>query len=168
MNKRSKILTAAAVATLLVNVPAMPTARADIFQWEYINPANPALGKRASVTLTPGGAGANSVPGANLSYKDLTKAYLIGADLGAYSEYWSDYSYPSDLTGTNFTQADLSNASLFGARLTGANLSQANLTNARFWGITSGLNDFTYWGADLAGANLSGAEVRGADFRRYG
>ena len=56
-------------------------ARADIFQWEYINPANPSQGKQPSTMLAPDGAGANAVPGANLSYRNLTMAYLIGANL---------------------------------------------------------------------------------------
>ena len=37
--------------------------------------------------LTPGGAGVNAAPGANLSNRDLTKAYLIGADLSAIIAY---------------------------------------------------------------------------------
>ena len=31
--------------------------------------------------LAPDGAGVNAVPGTNLSYRNLTMAYLIGADL---------------------------------------------------------------------------------------
>jgi hypothetical protein len=64
-------------------------ARADIVQWEYVNPADPAQGKRPSLTLTPGGAGANAAPGANLANRDLTKAYLIGANLSALA-VWDD------------------------------------------------------------------------------
>ena len=39
-------------------------AQADIFQWEYINPADPSQGKRQSTTLAPDGAGVDAVPGA--------------------------------------------------------------------------------------------------------
>ncbi len=56
-------------------------ARADIFQWEYINPADPSQGKQQSTTLVPDGLGVNPVPGANLSLRNLTMADLIGADL---------------------------------------------------------------------------------------
>lgn len=59
----------------------VPAARADIYQWEYINPADPSQGKRQSTTLAPDGAGVVAEPGAFLGYRDLTKAYLIGADL---------------------------------------------------------------------------------------
>ena len=38
-------------------------ARADIFRWEYINPADPSQGKRQSTTLAPDGAGVDAVPG---------------------------------------------------------------------------------------------------------
>ena len=33
------------------------SARADIFQWEYINPPDPSQGKQQSTTLCPGGSG---------------------------------------------------------------------------------------------------------------
>ena len=56
-------------------------AHADIFQWEYINPADPSQGKQQSTTLAPDGAGVDAVPGANLYGRNLTMAYLIGADL---------------------------------------------------------------------------------------
>ena len=39
-----------------------PAARANIFQWEYINPADPSQGKRQSTTLAPGGAGPSKGP----------------------------------------------------------------------------------------------------------
>ena len=68
-------------------VTPVPKARADIFQWEYINPANPGLGRQQSTTLAPGGEGVSGVPGAHLGSRDLTMAYLIGADLTkAYAE----------------------------------------------------------------------------------
>jgi hypothetical protein len=106
MTKYFTVLATASLATLLALFAPAPVARADIFQWQYINPANPSLGKQRSTTLTAGGAGANAVPGANLSYRDLTMGYLIGADLtGAYGEV---------------------------VILTNAELRLANLTNANF------------------------------------
>ena len=60
---------------------ASAPARADIFQWEYINPANPGLGKQQSTTLCVNGAGVDAVPGAHLLYRNLTMAYLIGTGL---------------------------------------------------------------------------------------
>ena len=151
MTKHWTVLVTASLATLLALFAPAPVARADIFEWEYINPANPSLGKQQSTTLAPDGAGANAVPGTDLSYRNLTKAYLIGADL---SPYYTDCcgTYFSDLTGANLSQADLTNASLYEAALTNVNFSQANLTNANLAGAT------------LTGANLTGAEVRGADF----
>jgi hypothetical protein len=62
------------LATLLAILLPDPIARADIFTWEYINPANRALGKQPSTTLTRGGAGVNAVPGVCLSNRNLTKA----------------------------------------------------------------------------------------------
>jgi hypothetical protein len=74
-------------------------ARADIFQWEYIDPADPARGKQQSTTLAPDGAGVDAVPGANLDSRNLTMAYLMGADLTGASG-----------ARTNLTNADLSHA----------------------------------------------------------
>src|SRR5262245_51718799 len=77
------------------------TAHADIFQWEYINPADPSQGKQQSTTLCPDGAGVDAVPGAVLGNRNLTMAYLIGADL-----------MNANANGSNLTNADLSQANL--------------------------------------------------------
>ena len=81
MTKRSTILITASLATLLALFAPAPVARADIYEWEYINPANPAQGKQQSTTLCPSGVGVDAVPGAYLRGYNLTMAYLIGADL---------------------------------------------------------------------------------------
>src|SRR5688572_6434878 len=87
MSKYWRPLLTSSLVTLPPLFSAAPVARADIFQWVYINPATPSQGKQSSTMVTPGGAGVNAVPGANLSYRDLTMGYLIGADLtGAYGE----------------------------------------------------------------------------------
>ena len=68
-----------------------PAAHADIFQWEYINPADPTQGKRQSTTLCPSGAGVDAVPGARLGGLNLRMAYLNSADLsGAYLSFSYD------------------------------------------------------------------------------
>jgi hypothetical protein len=68
------------VLALAMIVAAPLAARGDIFEWEYIDPADPSQGKRASTTLVLGGAGVDAVPGAYLANRDLTKAYLTGKD----------------------------------------------------------------------------------------
>ncbi|MBA3484328.1 MAG: pentapeptide repeat-containing protein [Pirellulales bacterium] len=170
------IVTASLAAVLSVFSPAL-VARADIFQWEYINPADPGQGKQQSATLAPDGAGVNAAPGAILWTRNLTMAYLIGADLtGAYA-------YSANLADAELSQANLTNAQLGayvladgtgwdGAFLGGANLTQANLTNADFSGYYAYNadapdpvnNSIYYSGASLLDANLTGAEVRGANF----
>jgi uncharacterized protein YjbI with pentapeptide repeats len=134
------VLVTASLALLLALVAPAHVARADIFQWQYINPANPSQGKQPSTMLCPGGAGANAVPAANLANRNLTKAFLIGANLSAIAIYGGELG--DEIIGYD------------SANLTGANLSQADLTNA----------NLTY--AWLGGANLTGAEVRGANFSR--
>ncbi len=114
-------------------------ARADIFQWEYVNPADPSEGRQESTLLTPDGAGAIAEPGGNLSNRNLTKAFLNGAGLGPFVGY-DEYGYISSYNRAN---------------LTAANLSQADL----------GYADLS--AATLTGVNLTGAEVRGANFNRF-
>jgi uncharacterized protein YjbI with pentapeptide repeats len=110
-------------------------AHADIFQWEYINPADPSQGKRQSTTLADGGAGIDDVPGADLSGRNLTMAYLIGADLSDadMSVYGDDfYVFPTVLTNADLSHANLTNASFFRATLTGANFTGADVRGANF------------------------------------
>lgn len=139
------------VSTAIALTCSAAASHADIFQWEYINPANPSLGKQPSTTLAPQGAGVDALPGANLFGRNLTKAYLIGADLSPLYDFegWT----PADLRNANLSQADLAGANLRDSYLGNANFSQANLTS-------------TYMGnAYLVGAILTGAEVRWANFQ---
>src|SRR6185503_15791967 len=101
------VLVTASLATLLAIFAPALVARADIFQWEYVDPAGgPFQGKRQSSVLAPDGAGVSAAPGADLSYRNLTMAYLIDANLN----------------GANLSHSNLTNALFFGATLTGANL----------------------------------------------
>src|SRR5262245_19343355 len=132
----------------LFMVFAACTARADIFQWEYINPADPNQGKQQSTTLAPDGAGVDAVPAANLSHRNLNMAYLFGADLtGANGQY-------ANLTNAELSQANLTNSKFDGATLTSADFSGADLRNASFSG------------ASLTDATFAGANVRAADFAK--
>jgi uncharacterized protein YjbI with pentapeptide repeats/formylglycine-generating enzyme required for sulfatase activity len=157
-----KVFATGALAGLLSMLAPPQVTRADIFQWEFINPANPGLGKQQSTTLAPDGAGVNAVPAANLSSRNLTMAYLIGTNLVGASAQWGANLTDADvsqanLTNTNFSgYLDLSDDGGFypGADLTNANLNLANISGA----------NFTY--AILTGASLANAEVRGANFHR--
>ena len=55
--------------------------RADIYQWEYVNPVDPSQGRKQSTVLCPDGAGVNAVPNAYMPSRNLTQAYLAGVDL---------------------------------------------------------------------------------------
>jgi uncharacterized protein YjbI with pentapeptide repeats len=189
MTNRWTVLVTASLASLLAISAPSPLARADIFQWEYVNPADPSQGKQQSMMLAPDGAGVSAIPGANLSNRNLTKAYLYYKNLAPYSEYDLDGNlidfHVADLSGVNLSQADLTGMVGAAANLTNADLSQANLTSATFFDVSAveyGINysDFTganlsqanltnaiFYGAILTGANLSGAEVRGTRFVRY-
>ena len=57
MTKYLTVIAAAALAAPLVLFAPTPVACADIFEWEYIDPANPSAGQAARCqTLAPGGA----------------------------------------------------------------------------------------------------------------
>src|SRR4051794_23254068 len=106
-----RVLRAIVVAALICN-----SARADIFQWEYVDPSNPSLGKKASATLCPDGAGVNPGPLVGLEILNLTKAYLSGVDLTR-----------SFMTGVNLTSADLSHAILANGNAGGGTFDNADL-----------------------------------------
>jgi uncharacterized protein YjbI with pentapeptide repeats len=122
-NRPSRVLHFAALFPLVACAGA---ARADIFQWEYINPADPSQGKQQSTTLAPGGAGVDAIPGADLQNRNLTMAYLIGADLTRALGYYAN------LTNADLSQANLTNANFDASTMTGADLTDANVGGANF------------------------------------
>ena len=110
---------------------------ADIYQWEYLNPADLTQGKQQSTLLVPDGAGQNAVPNSYLN-GDLSMAYLIVPDLtNVFSR------------AVNLTNADLSQSKLKFAEFGSSNLTNANFANAD-------LSDATFDYANLTGANFSG------------
>ena len=58
------------------------TARGDIYQWEYVGPAD-LLRRQPSSTLAPDGQGLVPGPGMDAAGKDLTMAWLRNVDLTA-------------------------------------------------------------------------------------
>ncbi|TWT37326.1 Secreted effector protein pipB2 [Posidoniimonas corsicana] len=142
-----------------------PTLRADIYQWEYINPANPSEGKQPSATLAPQGAGVDAAPRAFLDRRDLTKAYLIGADLT------NAYVYRANLTNADLSGANLTDASMASVTFTGAVLAQAEIRESVLADVTS--RGFTpaqlystasYQNQDLSGIIFDGNDFTGWDF----
>jgi uncharacterized protein YjbI with pentapeptide repeats len=114
-------------------------SRADIYQWEYVNSADPTQGKRQSTTPCPDGIGVSLAQNRDLSNHNLTMAYF---DSGFLSQI--------NFTGANLQRADLFAAFIQDTKLINADLSQADLRNAMFNRV------------DLSGANLSGALIQGA------
>jgi uncharacterized protein YjbI with pentapeptide repeats len=157
-------------------------AHADIFQWEYVNPVNPSQGKRQSTTLAPDGDGVDAAPRADFSNRNLTAAYLIGADLTGASVN------STDLTNADLSRADLSDAIFQGATLAGADFVDAKIQRANFGytaitpaqlystasyqandltGVDFSLNDLNGWnfgGQNLTNASFFAAALKGADF----
>lgn len=56
------IKTTLTVAALSLALCSATTTRADIFEWEFIDPTDPSQGKQQSSTLVPDGAGVDAAP----------------------------------------------------------------------------------------------------------
>jgi uncharacterized protein YjbI with pentapeptide repeats len=142
------------------------SARADIYQWEYINPADPSQGKRQSTTLAPGGGGVDAVPGADLSERDLTMGYLVGAAL------MNANGFASNLTNADLSQANLADADFYNATVTNADFSGAEVRGARFLAFDYGTvislaqlySTASYQTRDLTGIAIGWADLSGAEF----
>lgn len=137
-------------------------AQADILQWEYVDPADPSLGKQQSTTLAPDGAGLAPGPGMNALDKDLTMAYLAGFDLTGADIYRATLT-KADLTGSNLTDAILQWTNLTGADLSGTSLRHALFDNATM--TDADLSEANLSGARLGQATLTGADLTGATIR---
>lgn len=174
---------AALLALACVNI-----TRADIYQWEYVNPADPSQGKQQSTTLCPDGSGVDAAPGVDLSFRNLTMGYFIGANLNGVYAAQSDFTHADfsqatfafaslsgDFTGASFKNANLSSASL-GGTLTGADFTGANIQSANLYPITSAqiystasyqahqLTQTRFDGNDLSGVNMVDQDLTGASF----
>jgi uncharacterized protein YjbI with pentapeptide repeats len=126
LNRRSRLLQFA--AAMISFIAFAGAVRADIFQWEYFNPADPSQGKRQSTTLAPDGAGVDATPSTGLSGRNLTRAYLQNADLTNASA-----------SHVNLTEAALTNANLTAADFSGATFTGAELYNAEIRGADFGI-----------------------------
>jgi len=122
---------------------------ADIYQWEYIDPGHPELGVRQSATLCPGGAGVSTTT-YDLTWRDLTQAYLIGADLSS-----------KNLNSATLARADLSQANCRNSEFSRVNLTSANMSRGDFYGTNFSLGT-------LANADLTDAVVTYANFWETG
>ena len=132
-------------------------AGADIYQWEWVNPKRPKLGRQAGEVVLYAG----SIQPGTWVGGDLTRAYLVGADL---SQINRGVYYPgsppiltlteADLTGANLTGAGLGRTDVRGAILTDALVSgasfDASLTAKQLYATRS------YKEGNLAGVSLSG------------
>jgi uncharacterized protein YjbI with pentapeptide repeats len=155
------------VSVFLLFSGALQT-QANIYEWAYDSSDNVIQ----SSTVCPGGSGVSAVPSANLSYLNLTEAYLIGADLSSanltVAELWSATLTNANLTNANLTNADLTYANLWNANLTNANVAEtsfnlSNLTASQLYSTASykayNLTDIEFQGNDLTGWNFAGQNL---------
>ena len=161
----AKRLLFALTLTLLTLAHTHPTS-ADIYQWEWVDPADHSQGRQQSTTLAPDGAGRDAEAWEDLENLDLSSAWLNSKDMH------HAYLRNSTLTNADFGYSDLSqaffdNASLQQANFADANLSYSSLSNTNLESANFSGADLTY--ASLAEANLTftnftNAIVHGAYF----
>ncbi len=132
---------------LLLACGALP-AGADIYQWEYVDHADPSKGVRQSSNVCVNGFGVTAAPGANLNGRNLEQAYLAVANLAT-----------GNLLSVNLTRATLEGANLIDANWGSANLSYVSFVGANLTGVSC-------WSATLTNADLRGAIISGASFAR--
>ena len=148
------------ILTSLAAVFLATIARADIYQWEYINPADPSQGKRQSTTLCPDGAGVNPAPNTYFDFENLTMAYLPGVDL-SYCNFEDCNFTNADLRNINLSHSTMFDSTWSGADLTGANIQFANIGGTL--SLAQIYSTLSYQQHDLSGAGFSG-DLSGADF----
>ena len=76
-----KTRTLTIIASVLLSTACASQSRADIYEWAWVDPADPTQGVYQSSIVCPGGSGASAQQYTNLSGLTLTQAYLIGANL---------------------------------------------------------------------------------------
>jgi uncharacterized protein YjbI with pentapeptide repeats len=114
------------ILSTVILLQTFQSARADIYQWEWIDSAHPELGKRESLTLCPNGAGVSAVPNTDFDDRNLTRAYFLGANVA--NAYFDE----PTLTDADFTRANLSGSFFFWAYLDKTDFSYADLSNVSF------------------------------------
>ena len=137
-------------------------ARADIYQWAWVDPNDQSEGKYQSFDALPGrGRRVGSA-------ERISKQQGLDAGVSHQREYRLRLgvlcqSASADLSNANATAANFYYATLTNATLTGPNLSSANLGGARIATLTgANLSSANLYYAKLTGADLTGATVASA------
>ena len=173
------------LATLFFATTLSTAARGDVFEWEWIDPGDPLLGKYETTIVCPDGAGLTPAPGMDAANADLTKAYLIDYDLREAIFYSANLSN-ADFNSARLLNADFTNSGIRAADLSsttagGFTMAQLESTGSYAAGnlseINFGGNSMFYWdfesknltgavmtAADLSAANLHRATLAGVDF----
>jgi uncharacterized protein YjbI with pentapeptide repeats len=148
---------------LVVSAIEVPPAPINVFEWQYVNPANSSQGKQPSTLVAYDGYGIQAGPGLNAANYNLTKAYFDGANLTGASFN------SANLTDASLSQANLTNTNFNAANLSGTDLSGALIQGAQFHGIQGGsINQLystaSYQAHELIGVGLGGNDLSRANF----
>ena len=119
---------------------------------------NPSIYVSATADLT-----GSTLTGLDASRADMEQVFLPGEDLSGANFSDADLSMANPGSGSG-TGSDLSGATLVGANFSGVNLSGSDLSNSTWTGAElawATLTDAVLDGASFAGADLSSAELSG-------
>ena len=140
-------------------------ARGDIYQWEYIDPLQPELGRQQSSMLAPDGAGRDAVPGVALDGLDLTMAWLPD-QIYTSASFWRSTLTNADLSHANLAHAHFDEAALTDADFTGASVHGSSFAaTPPFWLRGRSIHSTaSYQAGDLTGIDLSDNDLTGWSF----
>lgn len=152
------------------------TAMADIYQWQWVDPADHSLGKVQSSILCPDGAGRIARPGSVFGSLNLNQAYLYSYDLSYSSWYSTNLAdayfskanlyqmliYQCSAPNADFTQVDAHTTNFRFSDLTGADFTDANLQAAKL--DYCKLDNVNFTRADLSNGSMVGSSFHNANF----
>ncbi|QDU70824.1 pentapeptide repeat-containing protein [Mucisphaera calidilacus] len=148
---------------LLVAALFVSCAHADIYQWEYADPASGSRIRQESSTTCPDGAGRDALPDADLSNLDLSMAWLPNKDLTGVNfqntNLSTAYLLESILTNTNFTGANLTTVVILGDYYDSLTFSNSNLTESTIRIDGDTYHNHSYHNLSFENANLTDAAL---------
>ena len=150
------------VCVFSVILALISTASASVYQWELSDPSDPNSSRQKSSTPCKDGKDVTAEPGVSFFALDLSKAYLINADLSK-AGFLDCILHNADLSGVDLRDGRLAHTGLTNATLVGANLQNVDANFSIF--ANADLSGAIIQSAHFFGDDLNHADLVGADLR---